>query len=727
MKYPLCKQLDSRDCGPACLVMVSKYHGRDIALGEASSACHTSLAGTNMLDLKGCAEGLGFCCEAMRTTWDGLRGMTGKFPCIALWNQRHYVVIYEISANRVIVGDPVGGLLKYSYNRFLSSWICNSEMRKGIIMTLSPTERFFTRNKQNENLSFLSISKLLKPYKGTITTIIGYLTLNSMITFVLPMFMKLIVDVGVGYKSMGVIALALIAQFVLSFGECLAGLVNKWQMVYVSTHLSLAILRLFLGKLLRLPIAFFDRRITGDIMQRISDYTRVQRFFTQTTTDVLFSLLTFVIFGISLIFYSTSVLVVFIVGSGVFAFFQLFFLNRRERLDYMLFQESVNSQSNVIQLVNGMQEIKLNNCERNKYQEWERIQIKMFNIGIKTLNWSQLQDISSTFIDQAKNLIIILIVVTGIIRGQLTLGDMVAIMFIVGQLNLPVGSFVSYLKDFQDMSISLRRMNDLYGRTAENYSSSQTPPLSLRERDISLREVNFRYGGNGTPLVLSDINMDIPHGKVTAIVGSSGSGKTTLLKLIMSFYRPTTGNILVGGRDLYEWEVDSLRRVVGVVMQDGYIFCDTIAKNISLCDKTPDMRRVKYAAHMACLDKYVETLPLAYETIVGAEGKSVSMGQKQRILIARAVYKNPSILILDEATNSLDANNEHQIEENLKTFYAGRTVVVVAHRLSTVVHADNIVVLDSGRIVEKGTHEVLFSKKGYYYHLMTKQSNFIFQ
>lgn len=726
MGYPLYKQLDAKDCGPSCLRMIACFYGKHFSQDFLREKCFSGKTGSSLLCVKDCANEIGFDAIGIKTLWENLKSYRSQLPCIALWNKNHFVVIYEITENKVVVGDPAYGVLYYSHESFLKSWLSSDRQdgcKEGIVLLMKPNEKFetITDMPEKKKISFTFLIKYLKPHISFLIRLTLAMLFAGVLSLIFPFLMQSIVDIGISNRSINFVIAILIAQLVLIISMAMNNLISNWIMVHITCRVSLSLLEDFLGKLMRLPISFFDKKLTGDILQRIGDFTRVEAFLTRTLISIVMAVLTIIIYGTILVRYDAGLLVVFALGSIAYIGWIFIFLKKRKKLDYMYFQESANSQSNIIQMINGMQEIKLNNCETFKRKEWESIQIKLFNINIKSLNWSQAQAIGGLLIDQVKNLLISFLAATAVIEGNMTLGIMVAIQYIIGQLNVPIIQMVSFIQSVQDTGISIERMNDIYCKKDEVQEDQGKIEALPDKGQIFIDNLSFHYNGIRSPKVLDEIKLCIPANQVTAIVGTSGSGKTTLLKLILGFYQPNSGSIYLGENRICDYSQKAIRAECGVVMQEGFIFSDTIAKNIAVIEEKPNMEKVRYACKMACLDEFILSLPLGYETVIGAEGSSLSTGQKQRILIARAVYKDPPYLFLDEATNALDANNERAIMNNLDEFYKNKTVIIVAHRLSTVKKADNIVVLEKGRIVESGRHNELIERKGYYFNLVKNQ------
>lgn len=722
--FPFFKQLNAMDCGSTCLRMICKHYGRSFSAGHLRDLCHTSQEGVSLLAISDAAERIGFRTAGVRLTWEQL-WKDAPLPCIVHWNQTHFVVVYRIKKETVYVSDPAEGLLEYTESDFKKCWISTQDdngVKCGIALLLEPGPEFFREEDDDEDhsLSFSYLLSYLRPYKSYLVQLLLAMLVGSLLSLIMPFVSQNIVDVGIGTSNLSFVVVMLIAQLLLVLGQAANDLIRNWLMLHMTTRVSISLISDFLGKLMRLPIAFFDSRKVGDILQRIGDYSRIQEFLTETLLSVVMAVVTFVIYGCVMAGYNFTILLVFLIGSILYVAWVLIFLKRRRKLDYMRFQAAAANQSNLVQMVTGMQEIKLNNCEKQKRWEWEGIQARLFKVSIKSMTLGQTQTIGGLFIDQSKNIIISFLSAAAVIHGDMTLGMMTAVQYIIGQLNAPVSQFIQFVQHTQDARISLERLNEIHERPDEEPvgedKAREVAPLA----DLELKGVSFRYEGE-LATVLQDVNLRIPGGKVTAIVGASGSGKTTLLKLLLGFYPPVEGEILLGGKPLSRYSDSYWRSQCGVVMQEGYIFSDSILANIAIRDEYPDMERVRKAVEIANIGPFIESLPLGYHTKIGMEGHGLSTGQRQRLLIARAAYKNAPYLFFDEATNSLDANNERAIMERLEALFGGKTVVIVAHRLSTVKNADNIVVLDGGRIVESGTHQELIAKRGAYYQLVKNQ------
>ncbi len=731
MKFTHYKQLDAMDCGPTCLRMISKYFGKSYSLQYLRNNSYITRDGVSMLGISEAAENIGFRTKGYKLTWDQLRNEV-PLPCIAHWNQRHFVVVYEIKKNRrlsngecmVRVADPARGLLDYTKEEFLKCWYGTKEdgENEGAVLLLEPTPDFYAR--EDEKLSktrFAYLLGYLRPYRKYLFQLGLGMLAGSVLSLIFPFLTQSIVDHGIGNSDLAFIILILVAQMILTMGQAANGFIRNWIMLHVTTRISISLISDFLIKLMKLPIAFFDTKLIGDIMQRIQDHDRIQSFLTQSLVDIIFASLTLVIYMTIMAVYHVAILGIFVLGSILYISWVMIFLKRRREIDYMRFQQASANQSNIVQLVTGMQEIKLNACEKQKRWEWESIQARLFKVSIKGLALNQNQQLGATFINQAKDLFISFLSAKAVISGDMTLGMMMAVQYIIGQLNAPIQQFIGFIQDAQDAKISLERLGEIHNRDDEEKPEDNKIQEIPAGKDIEVNHVTFQYEGPHSEKVLSDVSLVIPARKITAIVGTSGSGKTTLLKLILGFYEPVKGKIYLNGIEINQYSQAQWRKRCGVVMQEGFIFSDSIANNVGIIDEVPDKGKLEQAVITANVKEYIESLPLRYNTRIGNDGHGLSTGQKQRMLIARAVYKKPDYIFFDEATNSLDARNERVIMDNLEHFFNGRTVVIVAHRLSTVKHADQIVVMEKGKIVESGNHKQLVSKKGSYYNLVKDQ------
>ena len=721
-KFPFFKQYDAMDCGPSCLRMISAFYGRTYSLQKLRELSHISREGVSLLGISDASESIGFRTIGARITIEQL--LEAPKPCVIHWDQDHFVVVYKYRRGKVYVADPAFGLVEYPEVEFKKHWLATVRQGelKGICLLFEPTPKFFEQEGEKVNRSnFRFLLKYLKPHRKLVFQLILGFLVGSLIQLIFPFLTQSIVDVGINTQDIKFIYLILAAQMMLFISRMTVDFIRSWILLHISTRINISIISDFLIKLMKMPIGFFDTKMIGDLLQRIGDHNRIERFLTSQSLSVIFSVFNIVIFSIVLVIYNLGIFFVFIFGSVLYIGWIFLFLRKRRELDYRRFAQLSDNQSKLIQLINGMQEIKLNNYERQKRWEWERIQARLFKVNIKSLSLQQYQQAGSVFINETKNIVITVLAATSVVHGNMTLGMMLAVQYIIGQMNSPLDQMIEFMQVSQDAKISLERLAEIHGsKDEEQYQEGKLTILPL-SADIRITDLVFQYEGPHSPKVLNSINLVIPQGKVTAIVGTSGSGKTTLVKLILGFYPPVSGSIRIGDAELSAYEQHWWRAKCGAVMQDGFIFSDTIANNISVGDEEPDKDRLGYAVRMANIQEFVETLPLNYNTKIGPEGVGLSQGQKQRILIARAIYKNPEYIFFDEATNSLDANNEKVILENLDEFFNGKTVVVVAHRLSTVRNAHQIVVIEKGNIIEIGTHEELTIRKGAYYQLVKNQ------
>lgn len=722
MRFPIRKQYDTMDCGPTCLQMVTEYYGQYYSLQTLREKSYLARNGSSLKGISSAAKSIGFETHSVWMNWEQLM-QNAHLPCIIHWDNNHFVVIYSIkSENKILVADPAFGKLIYTKEDFLKHWITDKKNSVGIVFLLKPTSKFYeNKSDVRKSFPFKRLFKYLKPHRKYIGFLITALTIGCFLNLFLPFLTQAIVDIGITTQENSIILIICIAQLMLIVGQLGNELFQSWLMLHMTQRISITFISDFLDKLTRLPIAFFDTKLTGDIMQRINDNNKIQKFLTSTLISSVFSLVTFVVFTIVIGGYSFKIFLFFLIGSSIYVVWVLSFLKKSRILNFREFKEASSNQSNLVQLVTSMQEIKLNNCEKGKRWEWENIQFKLYQINIKALAIAQLQGAGGAFINQIKNVVISYLAATSVVKGEMTLGMMIAIQYVLGQLNAPLNQFLNFIKESQEAKISLERINEIYDKPDEEPVEINKITSIPNCSNIIFQNVTFCYGNPESEKALKDINLIIEAGKVTAIVGASGSGKTTLLKLLLGFYPPTFGIVHIGEESLAAYSEKYWRRCCGVVMQEGFIFSDSIAKNIAIIDEEIDYERLDYAAKLANIDSFIKSLPLGYDTKVGSEGCGLSNGQKQRILIARAIYKNPSYIFLDEATNSLDTTNETIIMENLQKFYTGRTVVIVAHRLSTVRNADKIIVLNHGEIAEVGTHGTLVSHQGIYYQLIKNQ------
>lgn len=726
--FPHYIQLDAMDCGPTCLRMIAKFYGKTYSLQTLRAHSFISREGVSMLGISDAAEFIGFRTSGVRITFKQLVEDV-PLPCILHWNQNHFVVCHDIRKKkdgyRISVADPAGQLVTYREHELKKCWLSTKVdgEEKGAALTLYPTPDFYgmedEKREGERSLSFFL--KYLPPYKKQlIQLVLGMMTI-SVLQLIFPFLTQSLVDVGIHGGNMSFITLILIAQLVVSLSQLSVEFIRSWIMLHMNARINIALISDFLAKLMKLPLHYFDTKMLGDIMQRIGDHGRIESFLTGSSISTLFSFVNFFIFAFVLAYYNLGILTIFLVGNSLYVCWIFLFMKYRRELDMRRFAQAAGEQSSLIQLVTAMQEIKLNNCEKQKRWQWERIQVKLFKISVKGLALGQTQQVGSIFFNQTTNIIISFIAAKSVVEGEMTLGMMMSLTYIIGQLSGPIGSFIGFVQQLQDAKISLERLNEVHGKKDEEQDIESKLTLLPENHDIHIEGLSFSYDGAERDYVLEGLNLQIPENKVTAVVGASGSGKTTLIKLLLGFYAPIKGKIRVGATPLENVNPHLWRSCTGAVMQDGFIFSESIAQNIAVGEEQIDIERLRHAVTVANIRDFIDLLPLGYNTKIGMEGNGISQGQRQRILIARAVYKNPEFLFFDEATNALDANNEKEIMEHLRKFYKGKTVVVVAHRLSTVKDADKIVVLDKGRIMEEGTHQELTEKRGLYYQLVKNQ------
>ena len=724
MSIVFIKQHDSMQCGVACLQMICEYYHKKYSTNYLSSLCNTTTEGVSMLSIRDTAFALGLESNCGKVNIKGIKKISS--PCILHWNQNHFVVLYKVKKNRFYIADPGKGLVKYSLEEFKKHWVSTQSggEEKGIAMFLEPTPAFYEKKmdeEPKEERSFKFLFGYIKQYRKYFGQIVLGLLVGSLLQLILPFLTQSIVDVGIKNQNIGFIWLILLGQLMLTISRTAIDFIRRWLLLHISLRINISLVSDFFIKLLKLPMSFFDTKLMGDLMQRMGDHSRVNTFLTQQTLSIVFSLFTFVVFSIVLLSYNWLVFAIFMLGSLLYGGWLALFLRRRKVLDYELFEQQAINNNKTYEFITSMQEIKLQDCEQRRRWEWEDVQADLFGVQMKSLKLQQTQEAGSIFINELKNIVITVVAATAVIHGQLTLGMMLAVQYIIGQLNSPVEQLMSFFYSVQDVRISLERINEIHRMDDENGKQGLETSVTDETKGIDMENINFKYDPHALKTIIDDVSLTIPKGKVTAIVGASGSGKTTLIKLMLGYYPVLGGQITISGTDVNTLNKKWWRRQCGVVMQDGVIFSESIARNIAVDDKEIDKQRLQTAAEIACIHNYVMGLPLKYNTKIGCDGVGLSQGQKQRILIARAVYKNPDYIFLDEATNSLDANNERMIVEHLDEFYKGKTVVIVAHRLSTVKNADQIVVLDKGKVVEIGNHETLTAKRGAYYNLVKNQ------
>lgn len=722
-RFPHFKQADAKDCGPTCLKIIGKYYGKTLNIQRLRVLAETTRMGSNLKNISKAAEKIGFRTLAVKIDFKKL--LEAPLPCILHWNKNHFVVLHKIKNDVCYISDPAFGLITYSKEEFLEAWIgknATEDTREGVALLLEATPKFYDDDSEEQVTGFgvAYILRYLVKYKAFLVQLVVGLLAASLLQLIFPFLTQSIVDVGIQNKDISFIYLILLAQLFLFLGRTSIEVIRGWILLHLSTRINISLVSDFFIKLMNLPISFFDVRMTGDILQRINDHRRIESLLTNSSLSVLFSTLNLLTFALVLAWYNTTIFLLFLGGTVLYFAWVLFFFKRRRVLDYKRFSQVSEEQSKVIELINGMQEIKLHNAELKKRWSWEFLQAKLFKISVEGLALEQYQSVGSSVINEVKNILITVLAAMLVVNGQITLGMMLAITYIVGQLNAPILQIINFLRELQDAKISLERLGEIHHREDEEQLDANKIGHIPNDEDITIEQLSFRYPGSTTS-VLKELNLRIPANKVTAIVGTSGSGKTTLMKLLLKFYQADQGKIKLGNTDLQQYTQSAWRESCGVVMQEGYIFNDTIAENVGIGADEVDQEKLQHAVKVANIRDFIEVLPLSYNTKIGMEGVGLSTGQKQRVLIARAVYKDPRFLFFDEATSALDANNEKVIMENLDRFFENRTVVVIAHRLSTVKNAHQIIVLDEGKAVEVGNHESLIKLRGKYYELVKNQ------
>jgi ATP-binding cassette subfamily B protein len=726
-KFPFYKQLDLKDCGPTCLKIIAKFYGKIYSIDFLREKAHITQQGSSYGGIAEASEIIGMHSLGANLTYENLT-KEAPLPCIVHWRQRHFIVVYNIKNDKFYVSDPAHGLIVYTKKEFLDGWIPNKKKQshsEGSVLLLEPTPEFYKNEDDTtaKSIGFSFLYPYFKKYNKVLFQVFLGLFIVSLLQLTMPFLTQAVVDYGINYQNLNFIYIILIAQLVFFVSTTSVQIIRDWLMLHMTSRINIRLLSDFLMKLMKLPVLFFDRKNIGDLLQRIQDHTRIQNFLSSSTLGALFSFVNILVFTLVLAYYNIVIFTVFSLGTLLYLGWTVLFLKKRKELDYKRFDLASGNQSSVVQLLNGMQEIKLNGSERRRRWEWETIQARLYKVSIKSLALQQAQNIGGSFINQLKNIIITFLAAKSVIDGQLTLGAMLSVQYILGQLNVPVNSLITFIQSAQDTQISLARISDVHLQENEENKMEDNIKQLPNDKSIHINNLNYRYGSKHSPLVLKNINFKVPQGKVTAIVGASGSGKTTLIKQLLRIVSPTEGLIKIGNTPLDKISVSFWRSKCGSVMQEGYLFSDTIVRNITESDSEGliNKERLLNAVITANIESFIESLPMGYNTRIGASGMGISGGQKQRILIARAIYKNPEYLFFDEATSALDSTNESEIMKKLDSFFESRTVVVVAHRLSTVKKADNIVVLEKGEIIEEGSHLELIGNKGVYYKLVKDQ------
>jgi ATP-binding cassette subfamily B protein len=720
-KFPHFKQLDMMDCGATCLRMVLKHYGQNVSIQRIRKLCQTNKHGVNLLGISEAAETLQLRTSGVKLKLEQLEEI--ELPSILHWNQNHFVVLYRISRGKYYIADPATSLVTMDQKEFSKNWFAHKELHQGLSLILSPMPDFYDLDKEEKekSLEWGKIISYFAKYRGLFIQLFFGMLLGTVLQLLTPFLTQSVVDIGINSKNLNFINLILIAQLMLFVGETSVTFIRSWIMLHISTRVNISIVTDLWIKLMRLPMSFFDIKTHGDIVERMRDQQRIENFLTGSTLDTLFSLFNMLIFGIMLVIYNKFIFLIFIASTILYTVWMLLFMKYRKKLDHQNFKIASENQTYTVEMIQSIKDIKLNNSQKQKRWIWESIQARLFKIKVKGLALSQYQSIGAMAINQSKSILITFICARSVIQGEITLGGMMAIQYIVGMVSSPVSYLLTFMQSYQDARISLDRLNEIYEADEEESADRDYVNELPYDKTIEMRNLTFRYYGAGNEPVFKNLNLTFPQNKTTAIVGASGSGKTTILKLLMRFYEQEEGEILVGGKRIETISQHIWRESCGLVMQDNHIFADTIERNIAVGDEFPDSDRVQNSIKIANLQEFINDQPFGINTKIGTAGRGVSQGQKQRLLIARSVYKNPNYIFLDEATNSLDANNERKIIDNLNAFFQEKTVIIVAHRLSTVTHADNIIVLDKGKIVEQGTHVELTAQRGQYYSLVKNQ------
>lgn len=724
-KFPFIKQLDTMQCGIACLQMVCKFFGKEVSSDYLSKLCCATSEGVSLFGISEAAGRLGFHTVCGRASVEQISKC--PMPCILHWNQNHFVVLYRVDKGKTFhVADPGKGLIKCDREEFEEHWLStlSGGSERGIVLCLEPRSSFFERDDEKDagdRRSFRVLYGYIKQYRRYFAQIILGLIVGCVLQLIMPFLTQAVVDIGINRQNIGFVWLVLIGELVIVVARTATDFIRRWLLLHISMRINISLVSDFLIKLLQLPMSFFDTKLMGDLLQRMGDHNRVQTFLTSQTLNIMFTMVSFIVFGAVLLMYDIAIFVIFLIGSILYGSWMFMFLSRRKLLDYELFERQAANNNKTYQFITSIQEIKLQDCEQRRRWEWEDVQADLFQVQMKSLKLQQTQEAGSICINEIKNIVITATAATAVIDGGMTLGMMLAVQYIIGQLNSPVEQMMNFFYSLQDVKISLERINEIHDKNNEEEITTGKQAFSQKAKDIELKNVVFRYDAHNRRKIIDGVDILIPEGKMTAVVGASGSGKTTLIKLMLGYYPIESGSITIAGEDIRHYSMKWWRRQCGVVMQDGVIFSESIARNIAVGDGEIDVERLAFAAETACIKDDIMSLPLKFDTLIGQDGVGLSQGQKQRILIARAIYKNPQFIFLDEATNALDAKNERVIVNNLSHFYEGRTVVVVAHRLSTVKNADQIIVLEDGRVAETGNHDELIARRGAYYNLVKNQ------
>lgn len=720
-------QLDTKDCGPASLQIISRYYGKYFDLDDIRDKCETTREGISVYDLCKAAELIGFKTLPVKTSYRKLQEEI-PLPCIVHWRKSHFIVVYKVTKDKVYISDPAIGLISYTKKEFVNGWLAHirekQAWRKGVLIALEPTDKFLGLTSKKPKKSSFEIlrylSAHLKPYTGQVVRLLLTMLVITLLQAVFPIITQSVVDTGISTKDLGFIKLLLIANVILVISTSAGNWIRQSINMHISQRVKVSLLSNYIIKLLKLPLKFFENKLIGDILQRAMDYERLESFLMNSAFSIILASLNLIVFSVILIIYEPLLFWIFILGSVLYVLWVLFFWNIRKKMDIRYFSLMAQNHSHWIEMLSNIQDIKNNNYEQGKRWRWEKVQVKLYHVAIKLLGVDQAQQVGSNLINTLRDVALTFYSATLVIEGQLTFGMLIAVQYIIGQLKGPVSEVVNFISSYQLAMISYTRMAEVDRTEEEETDEIASNTFFPTSKSLSLKNVSFRYHQNGA-YILSNISIVIPEGKVTAIVGASGSGKSTLVKILLRLYKPVSGEFLIGSSNSKNVSLKKWRENIGVVTQESQVFKDTILNNIVLGKGDFDKERFLKAVEVANVKDEIEKLPLGYNTLMGENGRGLSEGQKQRILIARAIYKNPNYLFFDEATNALDSYNEKVVVRNLNEAYQGKTVIIAAHRLATIKDADQILVLDQGKLVETGNHRSLVTKKGQYYKLFESQ------
>ena len=718
------RQLDAMDCGPACLAYISKIYDKKYSLQYLREICYISKRGVTLLGILEAGKAIGFEVFSTKVDLDTIINKVKLYPCIIHWEQNHFVVLNKIVKTKksklyFYLMDPRSGFIKLNEKQFRNGWLGNND--KGIVAFFEPKDEFLNISiEKQKKINYEELLYSLHPYKKKFVLLIFLVFASSLITLVFPFFTKELIDNGISQKNLNLISLILLAQLSLFLGSMIINVIRNWLTLYIGTYVSINLISDFITKLVKLPMKNFDNHMIGDLNQRIIDNERIERLITSESITTFFSIFSFLVFFVVLAYFNIITLVIYFALTLIGLLWSIYWINKKKILDFYEFQLKSKNQESIFEIFSGIRDIKLFQLENFKLTKWQSVQNELLSLNIKILKIDQIQTFGYQFINQLKNIIVTYFVAILVLKGKMSLGTLLSISYIIGEMNSPIAQLVSFIKKLQEAKLSFTRLSEISTQLPEENNFNKQ--LNTKNNEgIVINNLSFSYENIQSSIVLNNINITIPNSKVTAIVGHSGSGKTTLMKILLRFYEPTKGNIYFNGDDILTISPNDLRKHIGTVLQDGFIFSETIERNVVTNSEEADLEKLNNALKIACIFDFVNSLPQKHNTIIGSLGNNLSTGQKQRILIARAIYKNPNYLFLDEATSALDSKTEKIIHNNLIEFYKNKTVLIIAHRLSTVKNADNIIVLDSGKVVESGNHKELIEKKGAYYDLINNQ------